>query len=581
MIVKKILAFSASLCLFVGAITALTNQPSSAAISADDWRAGNIIDDTIFYDGDAMSVNDIQQFLNSLVPTCDTWGTKPHETISGKTRAQVGTEYGNPPPYICMKDYYENPSTKETNFNPTAAIPSGALSAAQIIYNASKEFNINPKVLLVTIKKEAANNLIQDDWPWVGQYRSALGFGCPDTAACDSQYYGFYNQVRNSARQFRLYADYPNSYRRKAGSTYAIQYHPNGSCASPDVYLQNQATAGLYNFTPYQPNSAALKNMPGTGDSCSSYGNRNFWYIWNSWFGSTRYHKFVTLDTPRWMQIKNEGAQKIDVATGNTIGESFTQGRQIKFVDKVLISGKWYLRTEFNYNDGGQYAIAQDNLEEIPYQPITPKWVTFIENGNRSHPASRTSIGDNLIRGTSVKVVDQIVIDSNIYYRTEFNSTNRQDVGIHSRFVTDFAPILLDGPRSFCATAPINKIDPTTNSVASEQLHGSFFINKKTLINGVWYYQAEVDNNTSRFFNSSNLQNVCYVPFEGPRNMQIKKDVVRFNPYTSAQYDTLRRGAVIAFSTKIYINNQWYFRTAHNTLNNVDAVVPASAVGEL
>ena len=47
------------------------------------------------------------------------------------------------------------------------------------------------------------------------------------------------------------------------------------NCGTSSVYIQNQATAGLYNYTPYQPNAAALANLYGTGDSCSAYGNRN------------------------------------------------------------------------------------------------------------------------------------------------------------------------------------------------------------------------------------------------------------------------------------------------------------------
>jgi hypothetical protein len=53
------------------------------------------------------------------------------------------------------------------------------------------------------------------------------------------------------------------------------------------VLIQNQATAGLYNYTPYQPNAAALAAGYGTGDSCSAYGNRNFWLYFRDWFGPT------------------------------------------------------------------------------------------------------------------------------------------------------------------------------------------------------------------------------------------------------------------------------------------------------
>ena len=52
------------------------------------------------------------------------------------------------------------------------------------------------------------------------------------------------------------------------------------------MFIDNQATAALYVYTPYRPNAAALGNMYGTGDSCSSYGNRNFWRMFSDWFGN-------------------------------------------------------------------------------------------------------------------------------------------------------------------------------------------------------------------------------------------------------------------------------------------------------
>ena len=196
---RKIIQSLALIALLV--IASIPSSPTTSAVTAADWSAGNIVSDYYFYNGNAMSVGDIQSFLNSLVPVCDTWGAKMYGSI---TRAQWGINNGSPAPFICLKDYYENPTTHETNFNPTASVPAGAISAAQIIYNAAQQYNISPKAILVTIKKEAPLNLIGDDWPVLSEYRSALGYACPDTAPCDSQFYGFYNQVQNSARQFRL-----------------------------------------------------------------------------------------------------------------------------------------------------------------------------------------------------------------------------------------------------------------------------------------------------------------------------------------------------------------------------------------
>ena len=62
-------------------------------------------------------------------------------------------------------------------------------------------------------------------------------------------------------------------------------------CGAGDVYIESKATAALYTYTPYQPNQAALANMYGLGDHCSAYGNRNFWRVWNDWFGSTQHSR--------------------------------------------------------------------------------------------------------------------------------------------------------------------------------------------------------------------------------------------------------------------------------------------------
>lgn len=241
---------------------------TASAFSGSDWRAGNIIDDGVFYNNQSMSALDIQGFLSGQMPNCDTWGSKPSE-YGGGTRAQYATSKGYAPPYTCLRDYNEN-----------------GKSSAQIIKLAADTYNISPRTLLVTLQKE--QRLVSDDWPWSIQYRSAMGYGCPDTAACDTQYYGLTNQVMNAARQFRLYANSPNSYRYKPFQNNTVYFNPNLSCGSTNLYIENFATAGLYNYTPYQPNQSSLNNLYGSGDGCGAYGNRNFWRYFNDWFRTTR-----------------------------------------------------------------------------------------------------------------------------------------------------------------------------------------------------------------------------------------------------------------------------------------------------
>jgi hypothetical protein len=277
--------------LFVATLISanIVRGDTAQALSAANWNAGRIIDDRIFADSQAISVSQIQAFLNAKVPSCDTNGSKSSShwyDAGGRyyTRAEWGAISGNPAPYVCLKDYVENLSTGQNNLgSPGASVP-GGLSAAQIIAGASTQYSINPEVIVVLLQKE--QSLVTDDWPWVTQYKKATGAFCPDTAPCDVQHAGFGNQVYSAARLFRNYIDNPGQYNHAPGNN-NILYNPNADCGRSIVHIETRATAALYNYTPYQPNAAALANLYGSGDGCSSYGNRNFWRMFNDWFGST------------------------------------------------------------------------------------------------------------------------------------------------------------------------------------------------------------------------------------------------------------------------------------------------------
>jgi hypothetical protein len=286
---KKFIIIIAVLCVSSILVAAFgVNYFVTRGVSGADWQAGNIISDSEFYNNTSMSTADIQNFLNSKVPVCDTNGTQRNRSNPSLTNAQYAAQIGLPgPPYICLKDYYQVPRSDTNINNFSGSIPSGAISAAEIIKRASDAYKINPRVLLTKIQKESQGPLIMDSWPVLYQYRSALGYACPDTAPCDPQYEGFYNQVTNAAKSLNAYKTYYWTYRYKPFQTNTVYWNPNYDCGSGQVDIQGYATASLYNYTPYQPNQAALNNMYGTGDSCSSYGNRNFWRIYSDWFGNT------------------------------------------------------------------------------------------------------------------------------------------------------------------------------------------------------------------------------------------------------------------------------------------------------
>ncbi len=256
----------------------------ASALTGSEFQAGRIIDDDKFFNGSTMSSGEIQAFLNAKIlnGSCDTYGSKPYGST---TRAAYGASQGNPAPYVCLKGYSQNTSTRPAETGLCNQYNGGTKSAAQIIYDVGQACGVSQKALLVLLEKE--QSLISDDWPWPRQYSAATGFGCPDTAPCDEEFGAFFDQVYYAARQFKMYGYKSNLFGHRAYRDTFVRYNPSESCSGSNVYLQNQATAGLYNYTPYQPNAAALANLNGTGDSCSAYGNRNFWKLYNDWFGTT------------------------------------------------------------------------------------------------------------------------------------------------------------------------------------------------------------------------------------------------------------------------------------------------------
>jgi len=243
----------------LGTLMPLAQTESAEAANAADFDPGYLIDDAIFYDASSMNYLDVQSFLNSRVGTCQ----------AGRT---------------CLKGYAQVTTTIPADRYCSGYSGSSYDTAAMIIDKAARACSINQRALLVLLEKE--QGIVSSTGPSQRAYDAATGFGCPDTAPCDPNVGGFYYQVYYAARQFQIYKANPNSFNHRAGTTKNILLNPNAGCGTKSVYIYNNATAGLYNYTPYTPNAAAMGNLYGIGDGCSSYGNRNFWRIFTDWFGN-------------------------------------------------------------------------------------------------------------------------------------------------------------------------------------------------------------------------------------------------------------------------------------------------------
>lgn len=396
------------------------------AVSATDFQPGRIIDDAVFYNSNSFAnAQAVQDFITSHTPACDTWGTQP-SGYGNLNRAQYAQQVmGWPaPPYVCLQNYYENPTTGATSFENGGGAFAGGESAGQIIYDAAQQYGINPEVLLVMLKKESPGPLFSDSWPLKSQYRYAMGYACPDSgpnysASCVSSKAGFYNQINLAAWQLRYYANNISQYNYQPGRSNYIQYSPDPNCGGTSVYIDNLATASLYIYTPYVPNQAALQAYPGTA-SCGAYGNRNFFMFFNEWFGSTYGAVDITspltitsglsqgLFTNRTLTaqftIKNNSAQRQDIGT-MAIATRDQNGANFDFGSQHIVLDPWqtyiYQATR-TLSTEGQYSFSIVNYRD------GAGWSnTYPDSLNAAYPRSvNNAIVENMPTVTSAPAFD-------------------------------------------------------------------------------------------------------------------------------------------------------------------------------
>lgn len=259
---RRRLGLALGAILLGAGIVAIPAAPAAAIPDPDAFDAGFIISDGVFFDGSAMTSTQIQSFIVGKQGSC----------VSTSTRT-------------CLKDYRASVSSRAADEFCHALNGGSNLNAGAILARVAVACNVSPKVLLVLLQKE--QGLISNPGD-SRAYNYAMGWGCPDNSAgCSSAAAGFAYQIYKSAWQFQVYAkDDFGSFKPGRSQFIPYQVASVSGCGGRTVYIRNQATAGLYNYTPYQPNSASLKAGYGLGDRCSSYGNRNFWLYFTDWFGN-------------------------------------------------------------------------------------------------------------------------------------------------------------------------------------------------------------------------------------------------------------------------------------------------------
>ena len=138
-------------------------------------------------------------------------------------------------------------------------------TAAQIIFNASQAYTINPQIVITTLQKEqglvgSSTSNLQPRLDW------AMGYGARSS---------FEDQVINGTHAFRRYEDNLSGYFDVKGVPWAIG--KERAVFDGTVTASSTATAGLFIYTPWIGQLG--------GGAANIGGNGYFWQLWNTVFG--------------------------------------------------------------------------------------------------------------------------------------------------------------------------------------------------------------------------------------------------------------------------------------------------------
>jgi hypothetical protein len=149
-------------------------------------------------------------------------------------------------------------------------LPDGRLASQAIVEEALRN-EINPIIIVARLQMEQGL-ISKKTQPSQHQLDFALGYGCPDTAACDQQYKGFDRQVAQATANLRAYIrEIDTNGQTRSG------WAPGRAKDSLDplsVTPANRATAALYTYTPWVGQ--------GGGGGAGVGGNYLFWQLYLS-----------------------------------------------------------------------------------------------------------------------------------------------------------------------------------------------------------------------------------------------------------------------------------------------------------
>lgn len=332
----------------ISALLVAALQINISAVNA--YTNSRMIDDSVFDNVSSMSEQEIRSFILSRPNTCLT---------------RVGSGYGGGNVFPEPIDYWTY---------------SGNVDAARVIWKAAQHWGLNPQVILVTLQKEQSlltdNDCIDNDG--FERLPKAMGYACFEGSnQCPQEWArGFSKQVMKGAWQLKF--DKERAYGNIAWDgdgdvpyrgrmTEGIRKRCAPTCREPDpslwediyydgwtmidgqrIFIENGATAALYNYTPHLNQSFPVFFTQYFGDP-SVDANKDTPLV-GDWDGDGKDSVGIRRGNRYFLDFDNDGVEDIEFGFGLTTDEHLVGDWDGDGSDEIGLKRgeRYYFSTDFN-----------------------------------------------------------------------------------------------------------------------------------------------------------------------------------------------------------------------------------------
>ncbi|MBI2589431.1 S8 family serine peptidase [Candidatus Berkelbacteria bacterium] len=327
--------------IFFSALLSAVLMVIPQSVAAVDFNSSNIISNSEFIDTNSMTAPEIQRFLE------DRGGFLKDFTENGRSAAQII--------YDASHGYGD---------------ASGAINGIALTTSTG---TVSPKVILVTLQKEQSllTMTSQND----SALRAAMGYACPDSGGCNSNYAGFTKQVENGAWQLRYnyersqatgFGDY------QVGQSFCFDDFNGTNCGT----YENRATAALYRYTPHVYNGNY--NFHNLYYNTYNFTGPEFAATLISWSSSAGLYQYPSVssgqDATLQVTLRNMGRttwqrgavnlgteQNRDRITGFNRGTGWRSGNRVSLVEVSVAPGE---NGTFNFVVSPPYSLQSGTYRE-------------------------------------------------------------------------------------------------------------------------------------------------------------------------------------------------------------------------